>query len=138
MRTFGAFLGSALTRETFDEAQLAGFWVKAVTSYRDARVPGLSTAGAFQHAYTAALQASLTVLAALGLRVRSTAGHYTAFSALRKLELPDISVHARTFEEVRSTRHGSIYEPKRDEAEVTPRSAAVLTALEGMLPALKD
>lgn len=87
----------ALAREDFDDDQIAGLWASAVTSYRDASVSGLSTDGALQHAYAAALQATLAVLAALGLRVRGSAGHFKTFYALEKLALPALSEHAILF-----------------------------------------
>ena len=46
-----------------------------------ALVPGISSDGAVQRAYTAALQATLAVLAAHGLRVKSTAND--ALAAIR-------------------------------------------------------
>lgn len=49
----------SLAREAFDDAQVAGFWAKAVASYRDAQVPGISPDGGLQLAYTGGLQATL-------------------------------------------------------------------------------
>ncbi|WP_420127787.1 hypothetical protein [Longimicrobium sp.] len=75
----------SLARAEFDDEDVVAFWHKAAASYADAHISGISSDGAFQRAYTAALQATITVLAAHGLRVKSTANHYTAFYALQKL-----------------------------------------------------
>lgn len=74
-----------LVHESFDDDQVAGFWSKAASAFADAQVEGLSTDTAFQTAYRACLQATLAVLATYGLRVKSTAGHFTAFYTLQKL-----------------------------------------------------
>jgi hypothetical protein len=85
-----------LARQDFDDAQVAGFWAKALASFSDARVAGISADGAFQLAYTAGLQATFAVLAARGLRVKSTASHYKAFYAMQKLEVPSLRAAAAT------------------------------------------
>jgi len=59
----------------FDDREIVGLWTRAVTSYRDAGVAGLSEEGAFTRAYDAGRQAATTLLAAVGLRVR---GHWRA------------------------------------------------------------
>jgi hypothetical protein len=123
----------SLAREEFDDAQVAGFWAKAVSSYADARVPGISSDGAFQLAYTAGLQATFALLAARGLRVKSTARHYKAFYAMQKLD-DALRRHAIRFDELRATRHESIYEPEEDEAEMAARLAGALAALGEALP----
>lgn len=107
----------SLARAEFDDEDVAAFWHKAAASYADAHIPGISSDGAFQRAYTAALQATITVLAANGLRVKSTANHYTAFYALQKLE-DALRPHGRVFDELRTTRHESIYEARGTEKEM--------------------
>lgn len=57
---------------TFDDRAIAGLWSRALTSYRDAGVPGLSDDGVFTRAYDAGRQVATTLLAAAGLRVRGT------------------------------------------------------------------
>lgn len=126
----------SLARDEFDDDVVAAFWAKAVASYADARIPGISTDGAFQHAYTAALQATFAALAAHGLRVKSTANHYKAFYALQKLN-DALRGHAIVFDELRATRHESIYEPHSDEGEMAAQLAHALIALPKALAALR-
>jgi hypothetical protein len=120
----------SLVRERFSDEQVATIWAKAATSYADAAVPSLSTVGAFQHLYTAALQASIATLAAHGLRVKSTANHYKTFYALRKLD-ETLEPHGADFDEMRATRNDSVYEPTHDEEEVVER----LTEAREFMPA---
>lgn len=75
----------SLVRESFTDEDVVSMWSKAAASFADANVPGLSTDGAYQSIYRAALQASMATLAAHGLRVKSTANHYKSFYALQKL-----------------------------------------------------
>lgn len=127
----------SLALEEFDDAQVAGFWTKAVASYSDARVPGVSSDGAFQLAYTAALQATFAVLAARGLRVRSTASHYKAFYAMQKLD-DALRRHAVHFDEMRATRHESIYEPDEDDATLASRLAEAVSYLASAPPEIRS
>lgn len=126
----------SLAREDFDDSQVAGYWAKAMASYRDAQISGISSEGAFQLAYTAALQATFAVLAAYGLRVKSTASHYKAFYAMQKLD-DALRQHAIRFDEMRTTRHESIYEPEEDEAKMAARLAEALSALGVALPPVR-
>ena len=127
----------SLIRQTFDEAQIAGFWAKAVASYRDARVAGISADGRLQLAYTAGLQATFAALAARGLRVKSTAGHFKAFYALQKLGDPALRTYAVRFDELRAIRHESIYEPEEDDTEIVNRLADALALLDEAMPAIR-
>lgn len=127
----------SLAREDFDDRQVAGFWSKSLASFADARVPSISADGAFQLAYTAALQATFAVLATQGLRVKSTASHYKAFYAMQRLGDDALRRYAIRFDELRATRHESIYQPVDDEIEMTRRSAEALSMLEGALPTLR-
>jgi hypothetical protein len=70
----------------FDDREILGLWTRALTSYGDAGVAGLSEEGAFTRAYDAGRQAATTLLAAVRLRVRGQAHHYTVFYALAALE----------------------------------------------------
>ena len=79
-----------------------------MTSYRDAGVAGLSDEGAFTRAYDAGRQAATTLLAAVGLRVRGQAHHYTVFYALAALEDPTASRFGIELESVRQSRHGGL------------------------------
>jgi hypothetical protein len=107
----------SLARETFLDEQVASIWAKAAASYADAGIPGLSSEGAFQHLYTAALQGSIATLAAHGLRVKSTANHYKTFYALRKLGTA-LEPHGASFDDMRGTRNDSVYEPTHDAEEL--------------------
>src|SRR5687767_7240530 len=99
-----------------------------MASLADSRASGISSDGAFQSVYTAALQATLAVLFAHGLRTRSTANHYHAFLALQKLE-DRLRQHAIRLDRLRATRHQSIYEPYEveDMDEQLARARKVLT-----------
>lgn len=127
----------SLARTSIDDAQVAGFWAKAIASYHDAKVHGISADGALQLAYTAGLQATFAALAARGLRVKSTASHYKAFYALQKLGDPQLRGYAARFDELRATRHESIYEPSEDEAEVAVRVSDALAILQQAFPAVR-
>jgi hypothetical protein len=127
----------SLARETFSDDQVAAMWAKAAASYADAAVPGLSTGGAFQCLYTAALRASMATLAAHGLRVKSTANHYKAFYALRKAN-DALDPHGLAFDEMRATRNDSVYEALDDEADLTAHLAEARTFMPGALAALRS
>ena len=126
-----------LVHESFDDHQIAGFWSKATSAFTDAQVAGLSTDTAFQTAYRACLQATLAVLASHGLRVKSTAGHYTAFYALQKLGNEQLRTIAVQFDELRTTRSESVYEPT-DDAELEEELRTALAALAIGLPVLRE
>jgi hypothetical protein len=127
----------SLAREPFDDEQVAGFWAKAVGSFRDAQVQGISADGGLQLAYTAGLQGTFAVLASRGLRVKSTASHYKAFYALQKLDQPDLRSYAASFDELRAIRHESIYEPAEDEREIAARLADAIATLRDALPVMR-
>jgi hypothetical protein len=126
----------SLAREEFDDDDVAAFWVKAAASYADAHIPGISTDGAFQLAYTAALQATFAVLAAHGLRVKSTANHYNAFFALQKLE-DALRPHAILFDGLRTTRHASVYEATDDEVRMAAQLEHAFKVLPPGLSAIR-
>ena len=126
----------SLVREAFDDDQVAGYWSKALGSLASARTEGLVPDAAFQLAYTAGLQASLAVLAAHGLRVRSAGNHYLAFYSLQKLS-PDLLDHGRRLDALRMTRHQSIYEPDTDVDDMQMRFARAVETLETALPVLR-
>ena len=104
----------SLIREAFDDEQVAGYWIKAVTSLANARTDGLSTDGAYLMAYTAALQAALAVLTSHNLKVRGTSNHYMTFHALQKVS-DALRECGRRFDGLRLTRHQAVYEPEDDE-----------------------
>lgn len=123
----------SLVRESFDDEQVAGYWAKAMSSLMDAQADRLSTDGAYIMAYTAALQASLAVLAAHNLKVRGTSNHYMTFHAVQKLNA-DMLACGRRFDALRLTRHESIYEPERDEVDMVKQLARAMDTLRDGLP----
>src|SRR5829696_4909757 len=110
----------SLIRESFTDAQVAGFWDKAAGSLESARIAGMPAENAYQLAYTAALQSSLAVLAAHGLRVKSTANHYLTFHVVQRLD-QTLDAPGRRLDGLRNARHQSIYEPSHDEEEMERR-----------------
>lgn len=110
----------SLARETFTDDVIAAIWTKAAASFTGASLPSLASDSAFQLIYTAALQATFATLAAHGLRVKSTANHYRSFFALQKLS-HEFQRPGRYFDEMRTLRHASVYEPTHDEAELAAR-----------------
>lgn len=128
----------SLVSQDTDDGQITGYWAKAVTSYSDARSPDLSPDGALQLAYTASLQATFAVLAASGFRVKSTASHYKAFYAMQKLDDPALRQYAIAFDDLRQTRHLSIYEPEREGAVIRAELTEALATLGEALPAVRS
>jgi hypothetical protein len=127
----------SLVRETFRDEDIISLWSKAAASYADAHVAGLSTDGAFQSIYRAALQAAIATLAAHGLRVKSTANHYKTFYALQKLT-DALEPHGVTFNEMRAVRNDSVYEARHDEAEVAEHLSEARASMPGSLAALRS
>lgn len=75
--------------------------------------------------------------AARGLRVKSTASHYKAFYALQRLDVPALREYAIRFDELRATRHASIYEPDDDETEIEARRTEAIRMLGAALPEIR-
>lgn len=67
--------------------------------------------------------------------MKSTANHYTAFYALQKLD-DALRPHGRLFDEMRTARHSSIYEPVHDEGELAQHLSEARTLVPGALAAL--
>lgn len=127
-----------IVNEVFDDTQVAGFWSKAVAAFADARVAGISTDTALQTAYRSCLQATLGVLAANGLRVKSNAGHYIAFYAMQKLGDETLRSIAIQFDDLRTTRAESVYEPTEDEEELDRQLENAIRSLESGLPHIRE
>lgn len=127
---------AAWVRESFDDEQVAGYWAKTLTSLANAQADGLSAAGAYLMAYTAALQAALAVLAAHDLKVRGTSNHYITFHAAQKLNA-GMRECGRRFDALRLARHQAVYEPEHDEAEMADLLARAMDALRVGLPACR-
>lgn len=126
-----------LAWQEFDDAEVRGFWSKAITAFGETRVRGISTDTSLQIAYRACLQATLAVLAAIGLRPKSTAGHYIAFYSLQQLDDEALRRIAIQFDELRSTRAESVYEPNDDEVELQRQLGHATQALENGLPLMR-
>lgn len=127
----------SLVREPFEDEEVAGYWAKALGTFADAQAEGLSSGSAFQLAYTAALQATLALLAAHGLRVRSAANHYMAFYAMQKLGAR-VRNHALAFDALRLTRHQSVYEPGHDEQDIRERLGRAIEKVRNTLPVIRS
>jgi hypothetical protein len=126
----------SLIRETFDDEQVAGYWAKAMAFFANTKAHGLSPDGAYLMAYTAALQASLAVLAAHDLKVRGTSNHYMTFHAIQKLSAT-MRECGRRFDALRLARHQAIYEPGDDE-DMPNLLKRAMEALRVGLPACRD
>lgn len=126
----------SLVRESFRDEDIVSLWSKAAASYADAYVAGLSTDGAFQSIYRAALQTAIATLAAHGLRVKSTANHYKTFYALQKLTNA-LEPHGVRFNEMRAVRNDSVYEAHHDEAEVAEHLSEAQASMPESLAALR-
>lgn len=126
-----------IVRESFDDAQVAGYWAKSHASLVSSRIDGLSRDAAFQLAYTAALQGALAVLGAHDLRVRSTGNHYMAFYVLQKLA-PALREPGIRLDALRMTRHQSVYEPDQDDDDMERRLDRALETLQSSMPVLRE
>lgn len=127
----------SLIRENFTDAQVPAFWDKAAGSLESTRLAGMPTENAFQLAYTAALQISLAVLAAHGLRVKSTSNHYLTFHVVQRLD-QTLNEPGRRLDGLRNARHQSIYEPSHDDEEMGRRLAGAFERLREALPVFRS
>lgn len=75
-----------LQRESFADAQVASYWIRAATSLADAQAKGLSVSSALHLACVAALRLSVVMLAAHGMRVGAVEDDRVAFAAAERLE----------------------------------------------------
>ncbi|HYR08537.1 MAG TPA: hypothetical protein VEQ60_12235 [Longimicrobium sp.] len=123
----------SLIRENYTDTQVVGFWDKAAGSLESARFAGMPAENAYQLAYTAALQISLAVLAAHGLRVKSTSNHYLTFHVVQRLD-PTLDAPGRRLDGLRHLRHQTIYEPEHDEGELARRLSEAFDRLREALP----
>lgn len=92
------------------EGEVEGLWRKAVQTRTSSAAAGLDPNAQFTLAYQAALQASMAVLRAAGLRVRGDAHHHHTFAGVAALQLGEASHAARDLNLIRSKRHGAIYD----------------------------
>jgi hypothetical protein len=126
----------SLVRESFSDEDIVSMWSKAAASFTDANVSGLSTDGAYQSIYRAALQAALATLAVHGLRVKSTANHYITFFAVQKLT-DALEPHGLMFNEMRAVRNDSVYEAHHDAAEIAEHLTEARASMPLALAALR-
>ncbi len=124
-----------LEAATFDDREIVGLWARAVTSYRDSSVTGLSDEGAFARAYDAGRQVAGIVLAAAGYRVRGQGHHQIAFYALAVLEDPSLSQFGTELESIRQARHMVIYDAVGDPAALRADRHKLKAIVERVLPA---
>jgi hypothetical protein len=126
-----------LAAQQFDDADIAGFWSKAVTAFGETAVTDLSADSAFQLAYRACLQAAFAVLALKGLRTKGEASHYIAFYAMQKIDGGALSKVAASFDGLRTLRAASVYEPHEDEAALRQQLERARVALAEGLPIVR-
>lgn len=126
----------SLVRETFDDAQVAGYWARAATSFADAQVAGLSSAGALHLAYTAALRTTVAVLAIHGLRVTPNGDDHTAFHAAENLGWT-MGRHGEGLDAVRRAGDQLIDGPEDDKEEIAKRLRRAIDTLRDVLPDLR-
>jgi len=124
-----------LEAATFEDRELVGLWARAVTSYRDSSVTGLSDEGAFSRAYDAGRQVAGIVLAAAGYRVRGQGHHQIAFYGLAVLEDPSLSKFGTELESIRQARHMVIYDAVGDPAALRADRQKLKGIVERFLPA---
>ncbi len=122
-----------LEATTFDDREIVGLWARAVTSYRDSSVAGLSDEGAFSRAYDAGRQVAGIVLAAAGYRVRGQGHHQIAFYALAVLEDPSLSPFGIELESIRQAM--VIYDAVGDPAALRADRQKLKGIVERFLPA---
>jgi hypothetical protein len=126
----------SLAREDFRDEAVVSLWGKAAESYADSRLAGLSSDGAYQSIYRAALQAAIAALAAHGLRVKSTANHYKTFYALQKLT-EVLEPHGTMFNEMRAVRNESVYEATHTGPDMADHLAAARASIPASLAAVR-
>jgi hypothetical protein len=81
------------------------------------------------------LPAATTLLAAIGLRVRGQAHHYTVFYALAALDDPAVSQFGVELEGVRQSRHMAVYDATGDSAALQADRDKLKGILTRLLPA---
>lgn len=127
-----------LREEEFTTDHIAQLWQKAVTSAKDAELPGLSVEGALRAAYEAGHTAVLALLAAHRLKTRSGRGHHeAAFAAAAALGYEGLEDLVVDSSEIRGLRQSSLYDPAfTDEAELAKAVAWVRRTLPAIRQAL--
>ena len=127
----------SLSRDFFEDAQLADYWAKAVASLSDAQAAGLSSSGALHLAYIAALRTNVTLLAVHGLRVRATGDDHLTFQAAENLG-GAMGDHARKLDTVRLAGDQLMYEPEYNEEEIAEQLGCAMTTLQEALPSIRS
>lgn len=72
-----------------DDAEVLGFWQRAIESYEDSATPRLSRTGQFKLLYDAARQGVVALNAAHGYRARGAANHHEHTFAAGAVLAPD-------------------------------------------------
>jgi hypothetical protein len=124
-----------LEATTFDDREIVGLWTRAMTSYRDSRIAGLSDEGVFSRAYDAGRQIAAIVVATAGYRVRGQGHHQAVFYALAALEDPSVSQFGTELESIRQGRHMAIYDAVGDPAALRADREKLRGITERLFPA---
>ncbi len=106
-----------------EDAEVAAIWAAALREWSDASVPGLSVAGAYTHAYQAALRAATAMLRGSGYRIRGAVGshHHATFYAVGALGDDLLERISDGMQSVRGGRHAALY---GDEDDLEPEDLA--------------
>lgn len=124
-----------LSEEPAPDAEVVGFWKKAMRAYGDSRLPGISPAGAFNAGYEAALDAATALIREAGYRVKASGRHHWAtFYAIQGLGDEEMEGFGFELDSVRGARHENVYEAEEDEALATRRRDQLHALLAGFLP----
>jgi excisionase family DNA binding protein len=110
-----------------DDDEVAALWSKAIGSYRDSEVRGLSRDGVFKVLYDAGRQAATAFLTAHGYRAKGALGHrHSVFAASAALATES---HADLFTRLDLQRGHHTIVPSAEEVQRARRSAARLRKL---------
>lgn len=119
--------------------EVAGYWRKAMRSWRDSLVPGLSPQGSFNAAYEAALDAAMALVRETGYRVLSRSRHHwAAFYAVQGLGDAELEARGAELDASRSDRHQNVYEPDDDGGAAADRRDELRCVLRRFLPAAHE
>ena len=114
-----------LEARSADDAEVLGFWQKAVTAYHDARNASSSLHNRLLRAYDAGRIAALAMVRAAGFRARGAESHhYVTFDVARSLvDDPELRAALDEMNGVRTLRHDVEYEAADEVDEEGVRTA---------------
>ncbi|HEX8691999.1 MAG TPA: hypothetical protein VF746_06250 [Longimicrobium sp.] len=116
--------------------EVAVIWRKALRAYQDSHLPGLSSPGAFNAAYEAALAAAATLVRDAGYTVKSPGGHHWAtFYAIQGLESEELARFGTELDGLRRKRHDNVYGTVEDTALAERWRNQMHAVLDKFLPA---